>query len=163
MLELKGEYYYNAITIKNLVTDEVLYGKIFINDDKWCEGIIEFGSEQHLIVGMFNKYENLKLYEITKNNIYKYIATKGYLQYDGFFEELDNGDSEIPFYLKCRQLRQDPRDSGCTHETNFLQELEIFKQSIFKNKNIKVKYDYILSNKDKILKSTKVKQKTMVI
>lgn len=166
MLELKGDYYYNSIEINNLVTSEILDGEIFINDDGWCEGIINFGSEKHLIVGIFRKNENLELYEITQNNTYIHIASNGYLQYDGFFQKQYDDDYKIPFTLKCFQQRQDPRDNNCMDEINFLQYLELLKKELFKNKRIKEKYNYILSNKDKIRErvfNQKVKEYKMVI
>lgn len=166
MLELKGDYYYNSIEINNLVTNEILEGKIFINDDGWCEGFINFGSEKHLIVGIFRKNENLELYEITENSIYKYIASKGYLQYDGYFQKQDDDDYQIPFTIKCHQQRQDPRDNYCMDEINFLQELLVLKNELFKNKQIQNKYNNILSNKDKIKNrvfNQKVKQYKMVV
>lgn len=154
MLELKGDYYYNSIVIKNLETGEVLNGEIFVNNDGWCEGIITSditdNSKDNLIIGIFNKYKNFELYELTSNKVYKYAASKGYLQYDGIFEVDDENIKGIPFYLKCSQLRCDPRESYYSNECVFLQNLSLFKLIIFKDENIKAKYEYILSIKDKI-------------
>ncbi len=159
MLEMKGEYYYNSIEINNVEDKKILIGEIFINSDGWCEGIVTHNSKENLIVGIFNKFKNFELYEITSDIIYKYCATKGFLQYDGTFEVLGSNSIELPFYLKCSQLRQDPRDNYCTEEITYLKQLELFKKILFRDEKIKGKYEYILENKEEIKERLKTSEK----
>lgn len=159
MLEMKDEYYYNSIVINDLNNKKNLMGEIFINADGWCEGIITHNSKENLIVGIFNKFKNFELYEITSDIIYRYRATKGFLQYDGTFEILGSNNIESPFYLKCSQLRQDPRDNYCNEEITYLKQLELFKKVLFKDEKIKSKYEYILGNKEEIKERLQTSEK----
>lgn len=133
--------------------DDKLYlkGEILIDDKCYCEGIITDNNNKYFVFGTYVKYDYLDLYiVINDSKIYRWIATKGYLKYNGKYSKL-NSDVVHDFYLKARGLDADPRDYGSDNPMYvFLKELKLFREEWFQDeKNSKI-YNSLNSISSKI-------------
>ena len=108
-----------------------LNGKILIDKNSYCEGIIHDNyNNSYFVFGTFVKFNYLDLYIVINNSqVYRYCATKGYLKYNGKYS-LVNSDIEYDFYLKVRGLNVDSRECGSNNPMYlFLEELNKFRDN----------------------------------
>ena len=143
--------YYNSICIELGSGNTSFNGKVYIDENNYCEGIItDESGMSFFLFGTFKKFEFLDLYIVKGNEMFHFLGYKEYLCYMGKYTKSlsDKLLCEENFKVKVGNLETDPRDWENPKE-DFKNRLRIFRDNWLTDLNNKKVYDSIIISSGK--------------